>query len=108
MSNLHSTVTLAKSKPEAQLDPSAPIPRAPGTEQGHVIALVLTFMMVVLTFVVLDFAKIFFAPVLSGFVLGIVLSPLSRLWAKIGFGPAVAEMKRLMLAARAEADAARG
>lgn len=97
MSNVHSTISLPKSETLAQLDPSAPIPRAPGTEQGHVIAVVLTFIMVVLTFVVLNVAKIFFAPVLAGFVLGIVLSPLARLWARIGIKPTISAFLTLLV-----------
>jgi predicted PurR-regulated permease PerM len=47
-------------------------------------------LLVIFTFLVLDFAQDFFAPVLCALVLGIVLSPLSDLWARIGLRESVA------------------
>ena len=51
---------------------------------------------VVVSLAVLDQAQEFFAPVLAAFVIGIVLSPMSRLWRKLNFRPALAALMTLV------------
>ncbi|MHA6263317.1 AI-2E family transporter [Arenibacterium sp. CAU 1754] len=64
---------------------------------NRTIAIVVSLIGVVLLFFVLDQAQDFFAPVLAAFVLGIVLSPLSKFWQRIRLRPSIAAFATLTL-----------
>lgn len=52
---------------------------------------------IVVVFTVLDIAQDFFAPVLAAFVLGIVLTPLSRLWRRMHMSHALSALTTMLL-----------
>ena len=87
------------------IDPSAPeIPRDENSDglitgvSDTKLARVSTILIgVVVAFAVLDMAQDFFAPVVAALVMGIVLSPLTRIWARLHFRPSLAALASLVV-----------
>ncbi|MBR9847848.1 MAG: AI-2E family transporter [Rhodobacteraceae bacterium] len=71
--------------------------RTPVRESSALIRVAVILVSLVIVFAVLDYAQNFFGPVLAAFVLGIVLSPVSRLWMRLNLRPALAALATLVI-----------